>query len=73
MKTLPVLSGVPELRLLGRLDTSQQPIALDWTGSGLEVQFKGSRIWAELEAPAPEPIFWMIVLADGCPVCRFPV
>lgn len=73
MTTIPVSSGIPEIRLLGRMDTAQRPIALDWTGSGLEVRFRGSCIWAELEAPTPAPIFWMIVLADGYPVCRFPV
>ena len=68
-----VASGVPEIRLLGRLDPAQDPIALDWTGSGLEVRFRGTGIWAELEAPVPAPVMWLIVLADGCPVCRFPV
>ena len=68
-----VTAGMPNVRLLGRLDPEQNPIALDWTGSGAEVQFRGSNLWAELEAPAISPIFWMIVLADGCPVARFPV
>ena len=73
MTIVQVRPDVPGLRLLGRLDPDQQPIALDWTGSGLEVRFRGGNLWAELEAPARSPILWMIVLADGCPVCRFPV
>ena len=70
---IKVTAGAPNLRLLGRLDPQQDPVALDWTGSGVEVQFRGSNLWAELEAPEASPIFWMIVLADGCPITRFPV
>ena len=73
MQTWKVSAGMPRMRLLGRLDPDQDPIALDWTGSGLEVVHRGAGLWAELEAPAAAPLFWMIVLADGCPVTRFPV
>ena len=62
-----------KLRILGRMDRNRWPLALDWTGSGVELQFKGSDLWAELEAPAMEPVMWMMVLADGYPVARFPV
>ena len=71
--TIPVSAAQPDLRILGRLDREQSPLALDWTGSGVEFQFKGASCWAELEAPALSPIMWMMVLADGCPVARFPV
>lgn len=71
--TVKVSATTPGIRLLGRMDPEQDPIALDWTGSGMECSFRGSDIWAELEAPAHSPIMWMIVLADGRPVCRFPV
>ncbi len=73
MLNIPVTHGNPRLRLLGRMDPAQTPAALDWTGSGLEVAFHGSDLWAELEAPAFSPIMWMIVCADGKPVARFPV
>ena len=72
MNTIPVNASNPRLRLLGRMDLSRTPVALDWTGSGLECAFRGSDLWAELEAPAFSPIMWMIVLADGKPVARFP-
>jgi len=72
-QTLHITAQAPGIRLLGRMDPEQDPIALDWTGSGLECRFRGSDLWAELEAPAPAPIMWMIVLADGQPVTRFPV
>lgn len=73
MQYLKVTASAPGMRLLGRLDPEQDPVALDWTGSGLEIRFRGSDLWAELEAPAQDPVMWMIVLADGCPVTRFPV
>ena len=73
MLNIPVTSSTPRLRLLGRMDPAQSPVALDWTGSGLECAFHGTDLWAELEAPAFSPVMWMIVLADGAPVTRFPV
>lgn len=73
VQTISVRAGTPGIRLLGRMDPEQEAAALDWTGSGMECRFRGSDIWAELEAPAKAPIMWMIVLADGCPVTRFPV
>jgi len=73
MLNIPVTPDHPRLRLLGRLDPAQRPVALDWTSSGLECSFHGTDLWAELEAPAFSPVMWMIVLADGAPVARFPV
>ena len=73
MKSFSIPSESADIRFLGRMDLTRECCALDWTGSGLEVRFQGSDLWAELEAPAASPIFWMIVLADGCPVTRFPV
>ena len=73
MTQVQVGTGDPRIRLMGRMDPEARPLALDWTGSGCEVRFRGSGIWAELEAPAASPIMWMIVLADGCPITRFPV
>ena len=73
MTLIPVKADNPKLRILGRTDRSRWPLALDWTGSGVELQFKGADLWAELEAPAMSPVMWMTVLADGYPVARFPV
>ena len=73
MQYISITPSDPSLRLLGRMDLSRRPLALDWTGSGLECSFRGSDLWAELEAPAFSPVMWMIVLADGAPVTRFPV
>ena len=32
MNAIPVSSDNPKLRILGRLDRSRTPLALDWTG-----------------------------------------
>ena len=72
-QTFEVTPSTPGIRLMGRMDPAQQPIALDWTGSGMEFRFRGTDAWAKLEAPAASPIMWMIVLADGQPITRFPV
>lgn len=72
-QTFDVTALTPEIRLMGRMDYDQRPLALDWTGSGMEFRFRGTDAWAKLEAPAASPVMWMIVLADGAPVARFPV
>lgn len=72
-QTFEITASTPGIRLMGRMDPAQQPPALDWTGSGMEFRFRGSDAWAKLEAPAAFPIMWMIVLADGQPITRFPV
>ena len=72
-QTFEISREAPDIRLMGRMDYSRQPLALDWTGSGMEFRFRGSDAWARLEAPAAAPIMWMIVLADGQPITRFPV
>ena len=59
------------IRFLGRMDESQDPICLDWTGSGFEVQFQGRSLWAELEATQESPDMWVCCTVDGSPVSRF--
>ena len=72
-QTIDITPLFPGIRLIGRMDPEQRPPALDWTGSGMEFRFRGTDAWARLEAPAAAPVMWMIVLADGCPITRFPV
>ena len=72
-QSFDITASVPGIRLMGRMDPEQKPLALDWTGSGIEFRFRGTDAWARLEAPAASPIMWMIVLADGRPIARFPV
>ena len=72
-QTFDRIASTPGIRLMGRMDYSRSPLALDWTGSGMEFRFRGTDAWAKLEAPVAAPIMWMIVLADGRPITRFPV
>ena len=59
------------IRLLGRMDVTQDPVCLDWTGTGFEAEFQGSQLWTELEATEEEPGFWVLAAVDGMPVARF--
>ncbi|MER2055538.1 MAG: hypothetical protein ABTB30_09670, partial [Clostridia bacterium] len=72
-QTFEITASTPGIRLMGRMDYTQKPLALDWTGSGMEFRFRGTDAWAKLEAPAASPVMWMVVLADGQPITRFPV
>ncbi len=72
-QTFEITDGMKDIRLMGRMDPDQRPLALDWTGCGIEFRFRGTDAWARLEAPAASPVMWMIVLADGAPITRFPV
>lgn len=72
-QTFDITASMPGIRLMGRMDPEQRLPALDWTGSGMEFRFRGTAAWAKLEAPAASSIMWMIALADGAPVTRFPV
>ncbi len=61
------------VRLLGRMDPENDPVCLDWTGSGFEVNFQGGELWAELEATSDAPDMWVCACVDGYPVARFMV
>ncbi|MBE5801269.1 MAG: hypothetical protein E7319_03175 [Clostridiales bacterium] len=63
----------PNVRLLGRMDLEQEPVCLDWTGSGFMVNLKGTQLWAELEAPVQQPDMWVCATVEGYPIARFPV
>ena len=54
-KNLKITAATSGIRLIGRMDPEQDSPALDWTGSGIEFRFRGSDVWAELEAPARSP------------------
>ena len=61
------------IRLLGRMDVENDPVCLDWTGSGFEVNFQGGELWAELEATSDAPDMWVAACVDGYPIARFMV
>ena len=44
--TYDISDSAPDIRLMGRMDKSQKPLALDWTGSGMEFRFRGTDAWA---------------------------
>ena len=74
-QTFEITASTPDIRLMGRMDYTQKPLALDWTGSGMEFRFRGTDAWARLEAPAASPVMWMIapcVLRRGGVVLHSP-
>ena len=39
-QTFEITAGMKNIRLMGRMDLTQSPLALDWTGSGMEFRFR---------------------------------
>ena len=39
---MKITASTPGIRLMGRMDPAQDPLALDWTGSGIEFRFRGT-------------------------------
>lgn len=69
MTDLSIFDGA--VRRLGRNAACADNLWLDWTGSGFEVQLKGSALWAEMEATSDDVSAWVCTTVDGVPVARF--
>ena len=39
---MKITASTPGIRLMGRMDPAQDPLAMDWTGSGIEFRFRGT-------------------------------
>lgn len=61
------------IRLLGRHDPSCEVFRAHWTGSGIEVKIRCRSLEIDLDKAEELGTAWIIVLADGAPVARFPV
>ncbi|MDT8718762.1 GDSL family lipase [Clostridium sp. 19966] len=64
------LLDIGNLKLHGRNAGSLEPLTLFWTGSGIELNAKGSELWIELESgyEAYEP--WISIVINGALVSR---
>lgn len=64
------LLDIDNLKLHGRNAGSLEPLTLFWTGSGIELNAKGSELWIELESgyEAYEP--WISIVINGALVSR---
>lgn len=63
-----------DARLLGRCLSRADGYEMGWTGAGVEVIFRGTCLWAQIERSERgeyEP--WMMTQIDGAPVARYPL
>ena len=58
------------LKIWGRTTGELSPLSLFWTGSGIELNVKGSELWLEVETDYDVHEQWASVLVNGAPVSR---
>lgn len=64
------LSDIKNLKVHGRVAGSLSPLTLFWTGSGIELNVKGSELWIEVEVDYDMYEPWISVLVDSALVSR---
>lgn len=64
------LSEIQYLKVNGRTTDCLEPLTLFWTGSGFELNAKGSELWVEIEADYAEQEPWFSVLVNGAHIAR---
>ena len=66
------LSELPQVRILGR-HSGADPLTLFWSGSGVELDYTGSELWAEFYVSYQEMEPWVTVEVDGAFLTRLPL
>lgn len=64
------LNHIKNLKVHGRMTGNLTPLTLFWTGSGIELNTKGSELWIEVEVDYDMYEPWISVLVDSTPVSR---
>ncbi|MDF2587467.1 MAG: GDSL-like lipase/acylhydrolase family [Anaerocolumna sp.] len=64
------LSEIKHLRVHGRTNENLNPLALFWTGSGIELNAKGTELWIEVESDYDNYEPWISILVNQEPVSR---
>lgn len=64
------LSEIGNLKVHGRVTGNLSPLALFWTGSGIELNIKASELWVELESDYGSHEPWISVIINGVNVSR---
>ncbi|TYA12227.1 SGNH/GDSL hydrolase family protein [Paenibacillus faecis] len=64
------LSEIAHLKVHGRTTGDLAPLTLFWTGSGIELNAKGSELWIEVEADYDQYESWITVLINSAAVSR---
>lgn len=62
--------GETNCRIWGRHSGKLDPLALFWTGSGIELNVRASELWVEVETDYDCHEQWMSVLVNGAQVSR---
>lgn len=64
------LSDIENLKVHGRTTGCRNPLTLFWTGSGIELNAKGSELWIEVEVDYDIYEPWISVVINSAPVSR---
>lgn len=64
------LSDIENLKVHGRTTGCLSPLTVFWTGSGIELNAKGSELWIEVEVDYDMYEPWISVLINSAPVSR---
>ncbi|WP_373425823.1 SGNH/GDSL hydrolase family protein [Paenibacillus endoradicis] len=68
--TVHALSEIDNLKVHGRTTGLLSPLTLFWTGSGIELNVKGSELWIEVEAQYDQYEAWISILINNVPISR---
>ncbi|WP_342415265.1 SGNH/GDSL hydrolase family protein [Paenibacillus sp. FSL R10-2782] len=72
LKTYP-LPKAKHVKVHGRTTQALKPLTLFWTGSGIELNMKGSELWIEIEADYQVYEHWISIVINGAPMSRLMV
>ncbi|MGO4951830.1 GDSL-type esterase/lipase family protein [Paenibacillus sp. DRB1-1] len=72
LKTYP-LTKAKHVKVHGRTTQTRTPLTLFWTGSGIELNIKGSELWIEIEADYQVYEPWISIVINGVPMSRLMV
>lgn len=72
LKTFP-LAKAKHVKVHGRTTPTLTPLTLFWTGSGIELNMKGSELWIEIEADYQVYEPWISIVINGVPMSRLMV
>ncbi|WEK54101.1 MAG: SGNH/GDSL hydrolase family protein [Candidatus Cohnella colombiensis] len=64
------LASIANMKVHGRTTGARSPLALFWTGSGIECNAKGSELWVEVEVDYDSYEPWISIVINGVPVSR---
>ena len=64
------LSDIENVKVYGRTTGCLSPLTLFWTGSGIELNAKGSELWVEVEVDYDLYEQWISIIINSVPVTR---